>query len=112
MTSHTRPVENQGGLGIRKEFGDLRRNVGSGKRRRRRTEFGHEPVEQKIRILLDQDRRPFSKRGLVFGIDQRLPSLFVESVEGVIVDPVTLSAVLANYLPDGTIGPIHLRSRC
>src|SRR5436190_6082471 len=50
VTGNARPVQNESSFGIRKKFSDLRRDIRSGERRRRRAEFRNQPIDKKISI--------------------------------------------------------------
>src|SRR5438132_14425442 len=47
----------------------------------------------------------------MLGFYQRLPSGFVQSEEGVVIDPMALNAILPYDLPYRTIRPVHFRPR-
>src|SRR5206468_2726500 len=105
MTLGAGSIEKPLGFRVGEECGDLRRNVGPWEWLGVRPEFRHEPVEESIPVWV----RESNSVCFMLGLQERLPSGFVQRKEGVIVNTVARGAVGAYNLPDGAVRPGHLR---
>jgi len=90
VTRGAGPVDKSLCFRIGKKCRDLRRDVGSRKWFRIRTELADHPVEKQRQVLF----RNRSVPDFMFGLDQLLPSGAVEGIERVIIDTVARRTVL------------------